>query len=79
MFEKYTDEKYGIQYPFGVGHVGQTPNYWGGRGYYDSLAKEAFAEMFSATATGNKSLGTIKTMFPESYKLFEEMIGGNTP
>ena len=76
MFDKYMRKNYGIDYPFGVGH---DKGYWGGVGDYDSLAKEAFAEMFSATATGNKSLGAIKTMFPESYSMFEEMIGGATP
>ena len=77
MFAKYMGKTYGkdYEYPFGVGH---DRSYWGGVGDYDSVAKEAFAEMFSATATGNKSLGAIKTMFPESYKMFEEMLEGAT-
>ena len=53
----------------GVGH---------GKSYHADPNKtpiEAFAEMFSATITSPDSLGTIKTFFPESYKIFEEMLG----
>ena len=71
MFNQYTLVHYGIGYPFGVGHRN---DYWGNGWDYDALEKEAFAEMFSATATQNKSLGAIKEFFPESYALFTEML-----
>lgn len=73
MFNKYMLRYYKISYPFGIGHKN---SYWGTKDDYTNLAIEAFAEMFSATTTNNKSLATIKTMFPESYKMFEEMLGG---
>ena len=69
MFEWYTVKTYHISFPFGVGH---------GASYaLDSgaTAKEAFAEMFSATATGNDSLPVIKQFFPKSYQIFLEMLG----
>jgi hypothetical protein len=71
MFNQYTLNHYSISYPFGVGHKNA---YWGTEGDYAALEKEAFAEMFSATATKNKSLGAIKQFFPESYALFTEML-----
>lgn len=73
MFERYMVKEYRIQYPFGVGH---------GSGYHlDSRNTpiEAFAEMFSATATGNDSLPVIKQFFPKSYAIFEEMLGSVSP
>ena len=63
-----------------VGSAGHSKNYWTGtKDYYGrsigahSVAVEAFAEMFSASTTNHKSLGQIKEIFPESYKLFIEM------
>ena len=72
MFEEYLTGVYGrdLQYPFGVGHG---YNYFHTR--QNSLPKEAFAEMFSATVTGNDSLGVIKEVFPKSYEIFNEMLG----
>lgn len=76
MFNQYTLEHYGIGYPFGYGHKN---NYWGAVGDHDALAKEAFAEMFSATATQSQSLSSIKSFFPDSYAVFEKMLGGQAP
>ena len=73
MFERHLYNTYGIQYPFGVGHGGSyhsDPN---------NTPIEAFAEMFSATVTGNDSLPVIKQFFPKSYKIFEEMLGSVIP
>lgn len=55
-------------YPFGVGHG---TGYWGSR----DNGKEGFAEMFSAAVNNPDSLEQIKRFFPESYKIFEEMLG----
>ena len=68
IYEKFMVSKFDIAYPFGVGHG---KNYCNEK---DNTALEAFAEMYSATATNNKSLEVIKTMFPESYKIFTEML-----
>lgn len=68
MFERYMIQTYEIQYPFGVGH---------GKTYHRRATAtpiEAFAEMFGATVTGCDSLPVIKEFFPESYKIFEEML-----
>ena len=73
MFERHLYNTYGIQYPFGVGHGGSyhsDPN---------NTPIEAFAEMYSATVTGNDSLPVIKQFFPKSYKIFEEMLGSVIP
>lgn len=83
MFDAYFSVNVGIGGGLGVGH---------GKAYFSSLssdgvdittvinkrnlATEAFAEMFSATATNNSSLPTIKTFFPESYEIFKRMLGG---
>lgn len=69
MFERYMIDNYGMQFPFGVGH---------GRKYHSNINStpiEAFAEMFGSTVTGCDSLPVIKQFFPQSYKIFEEMIG----
>lgn len=69
IFERYTVTHYGETYPFGVGH---------GKSYAlkaGATEKEAFAEMYSALVTQNESLGVIKDFFPESWALFEEMLG----
>ena len=68
MFERYMIDNYGIQFPFGVGH---------GSKYHRVKARtaiEAFAEMYGSTVTGCDSLDVIKKFFPDSYKIFEEMI-----
>ena len=72
MFEEYLTDTYGnsLQFPFGAGH---------GYSYYHSgrtgaTATEAFAEMFSATVTGNDSLPVIKQFFPKSYQIFLDML-----
>lgn len=75
MFNQYTLENYGISYPFGVGHDN---SYWRrpfNGNEYGNVAVEGFAEMFSATATQNQSLSAIKEFLPESYAMFERMIG----
>ncbi len=54
-------------YPFGVGHG---TRYWKGR----DNGKEGFAEMFSAEVNNPESLEQIKNFFPESYKIFKEML-----
>lgn len=55
-------------YPLGYGH---------GKVYHNKngTAKEAFAEMYSATISNPESLEQIKKYFPDSYKVFEEIIG----
>lgn len=65
MFEPIMPKS--CQFPFGVGHgVG----YWTRR----DNGKEAFAEMFSAAVNNPESLEQIKKFFPESYKIFKEML-----
>lgn len=72
MFNQYMLNHFRIGYPFGIGHEN---SYWGmNESQVSALSTEAFAEMFSATATQNQSLKTIKQFFPESYALFTEML-----
>lgn len=54
-------------YPFGVGHG---TSYWHGR----DNGKEGFAEMYSAEINNPESLEQIKRFFPESYKIFHEIL-----
>ena len=54
-------------FPFGAGHG---LGYWKGR----DNGKEAFAEMYAAIVANEESLDQIKKFFPESYKIFIEMI-----
>lgn len=54
-------------YPFGVGHG---KSYW----YSRDNGKEGFAEMYSAAINNPESWEVIKEYFPESVKIFEEMI-----
>ena len=56
-----------LSYPFGVGHG---KKYWKNR----DNGKEGFAEMFSAEVNNPESLEQIKKFFPESYKIFREML-----
>jgi len=53
------------------GGWGHSAKYWRGG---DNLPLEAFAEMFQATINNAESLAQIKKYFPDSYKIFEEMI-----
>lgn len=80
MFEEFMVRKYHIEYPFGVGHgtgywqkrlLGEDENSYNN---HSRLATESFAEMYSASVTGNSSLQTIKEFFPESYSVFERMV-----
>lgn len=66
MFEPIMPKS--CSYPFGVGHG---TNYWKNR----DNGKEGFAEMFSAEVNNPESLEQIKRFFPESYKIFKEILG----
>ena len=54
-------------YPFGVGHG---KSYWKNR----DNGKEGFAEMFSAKVNNKESWDMIQKYFPESIKMFEEIL-----
>ena len=54
-------------YPFGIGHG---TSYWKGR----DNGKEGFAEMYSAMVDNPESLDQIKRFFPQSFKIFQEML-----
>lgn len=54
-------------YPFGVGHGS---SYW----LLRDNGKEGFAEMFSAMVNNPESMEQIKHYFPQSYKIFLEML-----
>ena len=78
MFCEYAIDLWGkdANYPFGVGH---DYDYWKDPwkdviSPHYALAKEAFAEMYSATMTYNQSCMVIQEVFPESYKLFLQML-----
>lgn len=57
----------GVAYPLGAGHG---LDYWGSRGN----GKEIFAEITSAEAAHPGSLKAIKDYFPETYKVYREML-----
>lgn len=57
----------GVAYPLGVGH-GTT--YWKGR----DNGKEIFAEMIAAEIACPESLACMKEYFPETYKVFRQML-----
>lgn len=57
----------GIKYPLGVGHG---LSYWNNR----DNGKEIFAEIISAEIANPESLECIKKYFPETYKVFREML-----
>ena len=70
MFERYAVQHGGdkYQYPFGVGH---------GKDYAlrdGTLAKEAFAEMTSASVVPSGSLEMIKKYLPNAYNAYLEML-----
>lgn len=56
------------EYPFDTGHG---VAYW----WHRDNGKEGFAHMFSAMTSNEQSLEQIKRFFPESYKIFIEMLG----
>ena len=56
-----------VNYPFGFGHGG---GYWG----TGKNAKEAFAEMYSSRMSNKESYKQIQKYFPNSVKIFEEML-----
>lgn len=66
MFEPVMPKE--CAYPFGVGHG---TAYWRNK----DNGKEGFAEMYSAMVTNPESLEQIKRFFPESFKIFLEMLG----
>jgi len=66
MFEPVMSDK--CAYPFGVGHG---TDYWKSR----NNGKEGFAEIYSAVVDNPESLEQVKRFFPESFKIFWEMIG----
>lgn len=63
-----------------IGSAGHGKSYWVGKNTYfgkiggHDVAIEAFAEMFSASASNPASLTNIKKYLPESYKVFQTMI-----
>ena len=57
----------GVKYPLGVGHG---LNYWKNR----DNGKEIFAEIISAEIASPDSLDCIKKYFPETYKVFRDML-----
>ena len=59
-----------VQFP-----AGHDKSYYQGRFSDNHLGAEAFANMYSATVASPKSLANIKEYFPESYKVFERMLG----
>lgn len=65
MFEPIMSDK--RAYPFGIGHG---TIYWKNR----DNGKEGFAEMYSAMVNNQESLEQIKRFFPESYKVFLEIM-----
>lgn len=58
----------GVGYPLGVGHG---KNYWKNR----DNGKEIFAEIMSAEVASHDSLACIKKYFPETYKVFRDILG----
>jgi hypothetical protein len=60
-----------VNYPFGIGHRGKDPGYWYRS---DSHGTEIFAEMYSAEIGNRASLKVIKTFYPETYKVFREIL-----
>lgn len=68
MFERYSCKVGTGAYPFGAGHGTQYAKREG------ALAKETFAEMFSAEISNSGSLDAIKKYLPESYNTFHEIL-----
>lgn len=61
-----------------IGHFMDDPDYWT-RTIYDgvnvNLATEAFAEISAAAMTNPDSLLLIKSIFPKSYAVYQEILG----
>lgn len=57
----------GVAYPLGVGHG---TSYWKQR----DNGKEIFAEIFSAEMASSESLACIQKYFPETYKIYREIL-----
>lgn len=53
--------------PFGIGHGA---SYWKNR----DNGKEIFAELLSAEAASSESLACIRKYFPETYKVFRDIL-----
>lgn len=53
-----------------IGHTFSNPKYWDSI----SVGTEAFAEIFDAAINNPKSLAEIKSYFPQSYEIFEEIM-----
>ena len=70
MLERYAVNNGGSEFPLGVGHGERYANRKG------SLAKEAFAEMFSAEIANPESLDLIKQELPEAYAAYKDMLKG---
>ena len=61
-----------MDYPFGVGHG---KRYWKKDGAsYIACGQEAFAEMYSAVIANGESWEVIQKYFPESVKIFNEIL-----
>jgi len=60
-----------VNYPFGIGHRYDHPTYWYRAGNHGT---EIFAEMFSAEIGNHASLKAIKEFYPETYKVFREIL-----
>lgn len=63
------------------GCAGHGKQYWTGIKWYDGnvygahkVSTEAFAHFFSASTTNPKALSKLKSVFPESYKVFTSML-----
>lgn len=70
MFERFSIEHGGSDYPLGVGH-GTDYALLNGR-----LERETFAEMTSSTLTNDVSLDLIKTYLPNAYEAYLDMLKG---
>lgn len=57
----------GVSYPLGIGHGA---SYWKNR----DNGKEIFAELLSAEAASSESLACIRKYFPETYKVFRDIL-----
>lgn len=68
MFESYSVNNGGGDYPFGIGHGA---DYWVSSDY---VAIEAFAEMTDASVSSQESLELIKKFLPNAYKAYLEML-----
>ena len=75
MFES----TYSYDYPFGAGHGKKKDGtrYWDDYGVgkqYIRVGREAFAEMYASQTANHKSWELIQKYFPESVKIFNEIV-----